>query len=132
MSNHAARTPDAKCAGPGEYVFDLGQINHIKNGPDCAPGEGSTVEADRMIVTLMRLPAGTGAAAHAQPNEQWIYVLEGTCKAKIGDEEFVATPGSVVHVPSNAIHSAEATPDADVVFFTVKDTSQGFPHPDQA
>jgi oxalate decarboxylase/phosphoglucose isomerase-like protein (cupin superfamily) len=30
-----------------------------------------------------------------------------------------------VYVPSNVIHSAEATPEADVVFFTVKDASHG-------
>ncbi len=32
-------------------------------------------------------------------------------------------PGSVVYIPANAIHHAVATPDADVMFFTVKDTS---------
>ena len=31
-----------------------------------------------MIVALMRMPAGTGAEAHSHPNEQWIYVLQGT------------------------------------------------------
>jgi len=125
MSSQApvARTPGAKRAGPGEYLFDLARINHIKGGPEYSSVEGGVVEGDRMIVALMRMPAGTGAVAHSHPNEQWIYILEGTVKAKIGDTELTATPGSVIYVPSNAIHSAQATPEADVVFFTVKDAS---------
>ena len=119
----AARTPGAKRAGPGEYVFDLGKINHIKGGPDYSSVEGGVVEGDRMIVALMRMPAGTGAEPHSHPNEQWIYILEGTFKARIGDDEVEARAGSVVYVPSNVVHSAKATPDADVVFFTVKDAS---------
>ena len=78
----AARTPGAKRAGPGEYVFDLGKVNHIKGGPDYSSVVGGVVEGDRMIVALMRMPAGTGAEAHSHPNEQWIYILEGTFKAK--------------------------------------------------
>jgi len=118
-----ARTPGAKRAGPGEYLFDLAKVNHILGGPAYSTANGACVEGDRMIVGLMRMPAGTGAEAHSHPNEQWIYILEGTFRAKIGDSEVVAKPGSVVYVPSNAVHSAEATPEADVVFFTVKDAS---------
>src|SRR5215475_9290764 len=70
-----ARTPGAKRAGPGEYLFDLSRVNHIKGGPDYSSVEGGVVEGDRMIVALMRMPAGTGAVAHSHPNEQWIYIL---------------------------------------------------------
>jgi hypothetical protein len=72
------RTPGAKRAGAGEYVFDLARVNHILGGPDYSTANGSCVEGDRMIVGLMRMPAGTGAAPHSHPNEQWIYILEGT------------------------------------------------------
>ena len=43
----------------------------------------------------------------------------------VGDKEFLARPGSVIYVPSNVVHSTKATPEADVVFFTVKDASHG-------
>jgi quercetin dioxygenase-like cupin family protein len=118
-----ARTPGAKRAAPGEYVFDLATVNYIKGGPAYSSVEGGCVEGDRMIVALMRMPAGTGAEPHSHPNEQWIYILEGTFRAKIGETEVEAKPGSVVYVPSGVVHSAKATPDADVVFFTVKDAS---------
>jgi quercetin dioxygenase-like cupin family protein len=78
-----------------------------------------------MIVGLMRMPAGTGAEPHSHPNEQWIYILEGTFLATIGGKEIAATPGSVVYVPADVVHSGRAGTDRDVVFFTVKDASHG-------
>jgi quercetin dioxygenase-like cupin family protein len=125
MSQQSAppRTPGAKRAGNGEYVFDLARVNHILGGPDYSTANGACVEGDRMIVGLMRMPAGTGAEPHSHPNEQWIYILEGTFRARIGDKEVEAKPGSVIYVPSNVVHSGKATPDADVVFFTCKDAS---------
>ncbi|HXF89175.1 MAG TPA: cupin domain-containing protein [Xanthobacteraceae bacterium] len=121
----APRTPGAKRAGPGEHVFDLAKVNHILGGPDYSTANGACVEGDRMIVGLMRMPAGTGAEPHSHPNEQWIYILEGTFKGEIGGQPFEARPGSVIYIPANVIHSGKATADRDVVFFTVKDASHG-------
>lgn len=122
-SQPAARTPGAKRAGPGEHVFDLAKVNHILGGPDYSTANGACVEGDRMIVGLMRMPAGTGAAAHSHPNEQWIYILQGTFAGEIEGRPFQANAGSVVYVPANAVHSGKASKDGDVVFFTVKDAS---------
>jgi quercetin dioxygenase-like cupin family protein len=119
----AARTPGAKRAGPGEHLFDLANVNHIKGGPDYSSVEGGVVEGDRMIVALMRMPAGTGAETHSHPNEQWIYILEGTFEGAIEGKPFTAKAGTVVYVPANAMHSGKATKDGDVVFFTCKDAS---------
>ena len=119
----SARTPGAKRAGPGEFLFDLARVNKIKGGPDYSSVEGGVVEGDRMIVALMHMPAGTGAEAHSHPNEQWIYILEGTFKGEIEGKPFEAKPGTLVYVPSNVVHSGKATKDGDVVFFTVKDAS---------
>jgi quercetin dioxygenase-like cupin family protein len=119
----AARTPGAKRAGQGEYLFDLAKVNQILGGPDYSTAAGACVEGDRMIVGLMRMAAGTGAEPHSHPNEQWIYILEGTFQAKIGDKQLEAKPGSVLYVPANVVHSGKATQEADVVFFTCKDAS---------
>jgi len=123
----AARTPGAKRAGPGEHVFDLAKVNHILGGPDYSTANGACVEGDRMIVGLMRMPAGTGAEAHSHPNEQWIYVLEGTFLAKIDGKDVKAGPGSLVYIPSNAVHTGQASKDGDVVFVTVTDASHSLP-----
>jgi quercetin dioxygenase-like cupin family protein len=118
-----ARTPGAKRAVAGEYCFELAKTNRIKGGPDYSSAVGACIEGDRMIVALMRMAAGTGAEPHSHPNEQWIYILEGTFRAVIGGQAIEAKPGSVVYVPADTIHSGRATPEADVVFFTVKDAS---------
>jgi len=119
----AARTPGAKRAGPGEHHFELAKVNQIKGGPDYSTAFGACIEGDRMMVALMRMPAGTGAEPHSHPNEQWLYILEGTFEADVGGTKVTARAGSVVYVPANVVHSGGATPDADVLFFTVKDAS---------
>ena len=117
------RTPGAKRAGAGEYLFDLTTVNHILGGPDYSTANGACVEGDRMIVGLMRMPAGTGAEAHSHPNEQWIYILEGEFHAMVGGKPIEAKPGSVIYIPANVVHSGKAGADRDVVFFTVKDAA---------
>jgi quercetin dioxygenase-like cupin family protein len=78
-----------------------------------------------MIVGVMRMKAGTGAEPHSHPNEQWIYVLEGTFEAVVGGKPIEAKPGDVVYIPADTIHNGKASADGDVVFFTVKDGSYG-------
>jgi quercetin dioxygenase-like cupin family protein len=119
----AARTPGATRAGPGEFLFDLGTVSKIMGGPAYSTAHGPCVEGDRMIVGLMRMKAGTGAEPHSHPNEQWIYILEGTFRGEIGGKPFTAKPGSVLYIPANTIHAGKATPEGDVVFFTCKDAS---------
>jgi quercetin dioxygenase-like cupin family protein len=121
----AARTPGARRAALGEHDFDFADITKIKGGPDYSTAVGSCIEGDRMIVALMRMPAGTGAEPHSHPNEQWIFVVEGTLIARIGDNEFEADPRTVLYVPANVVHSVKATRAADGVFFTAKDASYG-------
>jgi quercetin dioxygenase-like cupin family protein len=121
----ATKTPGARRAGPEEYCFDLATIEKVHGGPDYTTATGPCVEGERMIVALMRMPAGTGAAPHSHPNEQWIYIIEGTFHATIGGKEFDGKPGMVLYVPSNVVHSVKATPHADGIFFTAKDASHG-------
>ena len=123
--SEAARTPGARRAGAGEYFFDLAKLNTMLGGPGYSSAQGSCVEGDRMIVALMRMKAGTGAEPHSHPNEQWIYILEGTFDAEVDGQRVQAKPGTLLYFPANVVHSGKATPDGDVVFFTVKDASYG-------
>ena len=118
-----AQTPGVKRAGPGEYHFDIAHVNSVMGGPDYSTAFGGCVEGERMMAALMRMPAGTGAESHSHPNEQWIYILEGTFHATVGGKAIEAKPGSVLYIPADAVHDGKAGPDADVVFFTVKDAS---------
>jgi quercetin dioxygenase-like cupin family protein len=121
----SARTPGAKRAGQNEYYFDIANINSIMGGPEYSTVFGGCVEGDRMMVALMRMPVGTGSVPHTHPNEQWVYILEGTMDSTVNGQRRLVPPGGVVYIPANTIHHATASPEGDVVFFTVKDTSHG-------
>jgi quercetin dioxygenase-like cupin family protein len=120
-----ARTPGAKRAGPGEYVFDLNKVNRIMGGPAYSPVFGGCVEGDRMIVALMRYPKGQPSDPHSHPNEQWIFILEGDFEIQFDGKWHQAGPGEVIYVPAEKVHQARNEGDKDVVFFTVKDASHG-------
>ena len=120
-----ARTPGAHRAQKGEHIFDLGKVNQIMGGPTYSPVFGGCVEGDRMIVAVMRAPAGKHADLHNHPNEQWIYILEGHLEFTIAEQTRTVGPGELIYIPAEAYHKAGATPDADCVFFTCKDASHG-------
>jgi quercetin dioxygenase-like cupin family protein len=112
-------------AGGGQYYFDFGTIQAIKGGAEYSTAFGGCVEGERMMVALMRMPAGTGSEPHSHPNEQWIYLLEGEMDFVVGGISKHATAGSVIYIPSNIIHNGRVGGTQDAVFFTVKDTSWG-------
>ena len=120
-----ARTPGAKRANPGEFFFDLKNVNQISGGPDYSPVFGGCVEGDRMIVAVMRAPAGKYADLHSHPNEQWIYVLEGHLEFFIEDQKKLVGPGELIYIPAEKLHKAGATAEADCMFFTFKQASSG-------
>src|SRR3954451_19526713 len=106
-----ARTPGATRALPGEHHFELAKLKQIEGGPEYSTALGTCVEGERMMVAVMRMAAGTGAEPHSHPNEQWIYILEGTFKANVGGKDVTAKPGSVLYIPANILHSGKATPE---------------------
>ena len=114
-----------KVAQPGEHFFEMAKLDTVHGGPDYSSAIGTAVTGERMMTALMRMPAGTGSDPHYHANEQWIYVIEGVLEMSVGEVTQQARPGTVVYIPSNAVHNARVIGDADVVFFTVKDTSQG-------
>jgi len=118
-----ARTPGAKRAGPGEYLFEMAKIDPIMGGPDYSTAFGACVEGDRMIVALMRMPAGSNSEPHSHPNEQWTFQLEGSYRVIIDGKEYDRTPGTVMYIPANTVHHGRVTSEEDCVFFAVKDAS---------
>ena len=125
MSADETRTPGAKRAGPGEHLFDLHEVNEIMGGPGYSPVFGGCVEGERMIVALMRYPAGKPSDAHSHPNEQWIFILEGELEMQIDGRWLKGKPGEVFYVPANKVHQARNESRSDCVFFTCKDASHG-------
>jgi quercetin dioxygenase-like cupin family protein len=120
-----ARTPGARRARPGEYLFDMRRLDPIMGGPGYSPVFGGCVEGERMIVALMRYPAGKPSEPHLHPNEQWIFVLEGELEMQFDGTWHRGGPGHVFYVPANKVHQAANNGTRDVVFFTCKDASHG-------
>lgn len=119
------KTEGAIKAGSGRYTFDLATLNTIDAGPGYSTSHGPVVEGDRIQIGLMRMPKGTGSRPHSHPNEQWIYVMQGTLESEVAGVTSRGGAGSLIYIPANAVHSALATPEADVVFLTAKDMSHG-------
>jgi quercetin dioxygenase-like cupin family protein len=79
-----------------------------------------------MQVGLITIKRGSVSHPHSHPNEQWTYVLKGKARVLIaGQPETMASPGTLIYAPANVVHSVEALPEEDLVFFTVKDLSHG-------
>jgi quercetin dioxygenase-like cupin family protein len=119
------KTEGAIKAGEGRYCFDLAKLQTLDAGPGYSSAHGPVVEGDRIQVGLMRMPRGTGGRPHSHPNEQWVYVLQGMLESEVDGVKFRATPGTLVYMPANVVHSALATAEEDVLFFTAKDMSHG-------
>ena len=119
------RTDGAIKAGDGRYTFDLAKLAAIDAGPGYSTAHGPVVEGERIQIGLIRMPKGTGARPHSHPNEQWMYVMQGTLQTEVDGVKALVPAGSLVYIPANAIHCAVATLEEDVVFLTAKDTSHG-------
>lgn len=57
-------------------------------------------------------PHTTGPGAHAHPEDDVFYVLEGTMSMRVGDDWIDAAPGSFVLVPGGVTHDFENRSDA--------------------
>ena len=121
----STKTDGAIKAGSGRYIFDLAKLNKIDAGPGYSTAHGPVVEGERIQIGLMRMPKGTGGRPHSHPNEQWVYVLQGTLESEVAGVKSHVPSGSLVYIPANTVHSALATPDEDVIFLTAKDMSHG-------
>jgi quercetin dioxygenase-like cupin family protein len=80
------------------------------------------ITGDRMMLAHVYLKQGCIVPKHSHENEQFTYILEGSLRFWIGDdekEEVVVRAGEVLHIPSNVPHKAEALEDTlDVDVFS--------------
>ncbi|MBA7657604.1 hypothetical protein ES703_65543 [subsurface metagenome] len=108
-----------------QYFYRFEEQEQIPVAPDYSTTEAAWIKGDRMHILMGHKKKGSGSRPHRHPNEQFIYVLKGHLKATVEDQEKIVSPGGLIHVPSNALHSIVATTDEDVQFFVAKDTSWG-------
>jgi len=78
------------------------------------------IATERMMLAHVYLDEGCVVPKHAHENEQLTYILEGTLRFWLGEDEAEVVDvhaGEVLHIPSNLPHKAEAletTLDVDV------------------
>lgn len=108
-----------------QHYYTPGDMENRLAGEAYSTANGSWVEGARIIFGEICIPAGTRAEPHSHPNEQFMFVLKGSCLMDIeGDVRTVGT-GEMVHIPANAVHSADVGGDEDFVFVVAKDASWG-------
>ncbi|OLA96948.1 MAG: hypothetical protein AUH20_02275 [Candidatus Rokubacteria bacterium 13_2_20CM_69_15_2] len=93
------KTEGAIKAGGGRYTFDLAKLNTIDAGPGYSTAHGPVIEGERIQIGLL--------------------------ESEVDGVKSRVPAGSLIYIPANVVHSALATPDADVVFLTAKDMSHG-------
>jgi len=79
------------------------------------------ITGDRMMLAHVYLKKGCIVPRHQHENEQLTYILEGSLRFWIGEDEsqeVIVRAGEVLHIPSNVFHKAEALEDTlDVDIF---------------
>ena len=72
------------------------------------------IPAERMTLGHVYLDKGCVVPKHAHENEQLTYILEGTLRFWLGDDEAEMVDvhaGEVLHIPAHIPHRAEALED---------------------
>ena len=99
-------------------MSDLKPVTHTRW--DDQPLDAVNATFDRRIVTgehitlaQIFLKPGGGAPKHSHEHEQFSYILKGTLRFWVGDDERVidVKAGEVLHLPPHVPHRAEAIDD---------------------
>ena len=64
--------------------------------------------SEKITITRITLEKGALVAEHKHFHEQWSVVLEGELEFTLSGETQLVKPGTVVHIPSNELHSVKA------------------------
>lgn len=110
-------------ATPGNYLFNMQEMDQFMIGPHYSSSIGSAVRGEKLQVVLVNKPKGTGSRLHTHANEQFNYVIKGKLKYRVRDVEGVAEAGQVLHIPAGAEHYCVTTGDEDCLYFASKDTT---------
>jgi quercetin dioxygenase-like cupin family protein len=103
------------------YFYQLDDMKQQQFSRNVTSSYGVQVQGEAMFIGLAHKPRGSGSRPHTHPVEQFNFVLKGTLKAQVGEEEALVGVGGLIHIPAHTIHTIVATPEEDVVFLVVKD-----------
>ena len=69
------------------------------------------VTGEREMLAQIYLKRGALIPMHAHESEQMTYILQGSLRFLVGNEEVIVREGEVLHIPANVTHQAEALED---------------------
>jgi quercetin dioxygenase-like cupin family protein len=64
-----------------------------------------------------RMKAGAHATAHQHPQEQFVWLIKGAIRLRIGAEERAIRPGDIAVIPGGIEHEAFFPEDTEVIDF---------------
>lgn len=73
------------------------------------------VYGEKTLLAEFHLDKGSTIPAHQHPHEQTGYLVSGRLDFTVGEEKFIAEPGTSWSLPGNIEHSVEVLEDAVVV-----------------
>ena len=92
--------------GDGDAIWMLGGLYEVKAAADETGGALTVME--------MTIPPGMGPPPHVHDGGESVYVLEGSVRYHIGDEEVEGGPGSFFYVPEGVVENFEPTGDSNL------------------
>lgn len=91
---------------------------------ELVPGfKAKFIHTKLMTFAFWDIKAGALLPEHCHPHEQVATILEGTFELTVDGDPYLLTPGSVVTISSNAVHSGRAVTDCRIqdVFSPVRE-----------
>jgi mannose-6-phosphate isomerase-like protein (cupin superfamily) len=101
IQDEAARRSPVVLAPGGGRSYEMGRIRAVFKA------DGTEAAGGYSISEWWLEPNTTGPGAHAHPEDDVFYVIEGTMTILVGDHWFDAPKGSFVLIPAGITHDFE-------------------------
>ncbi|HUF82833.1 MAG TPA: cupin domain-containing protein [Burkholderiales bacterium] len=98
----------------GFHRFEDYASHHFN--PHLSATRGPVIEGEYMYFRRVTKPAGSASRLHYHPNEFMVFLLQGRVHAIVGTGGRIVTPGTLIHIPSNARHRFNAKADLDYLY----------------
>lgn len=119
MSRSEASTQFAK----RQYFINFEELDKYSFNNSITTADGKVVKGDKIYVGIVTKKQGSGSQPHRHSFEQFNYVLKGTLKAWVDGEERLVSPGGLVHIPANTLHTTVASAEGDCVYLMIKEVT---------
>lgn len=92
--------------------IDLADLEEKELLPGC---KGRFLHTDNMTVVYWHIDAGAPLPEHAHPHEQIVNIMAGEYELTVKGNTRLLTPGSIVVIPSNVVHSGKARTECSII-----------------